>query len=345
VWCEMVHRQPEGWRQLVTTSVACADFGLHVAVTAVPDAPVVLLPVIVTVAVPFAVVMLVAEESDSFDTLHVTVRPTSGNPAGSVTIAVATEVCPFFIDVGFSDTVTLLTVPLATVITVDLDAPPSAAETLAVIVVDPGTTPVTVTLEPVVADRAPTLALLVCHVTVRPVIVFPAASRKIAVMLVVPFCTIELFVAESVIDATGTRLTVTAAVPLLPPLDAVMVAVPGATPVTTPVVRSTVATAGLSELHATWALLMTFPFASVTVAVSGFDSSGASDNDCGDTVTPPAVTVIVALPLCPSIVAVIVAVPVPTPVTVLTLVLPSTVATAGLLDVQEMARPVTMASF
>ncbi|HEU4722867.1 MAG TPA: hypothetical protein VFS59_16020 [Gemmatimonadaceae bacterium] len=78
----------------------------------------------------------------------------------------------------------------------------------------PATPPVTVTLCPVVADRLATLASLVVHVTVLPVSVVPPASFVVASIVLVLFCTIDVLLGETVIDATGTAVTVTAAVPL-----------------------------------------------------------------------------------------------------------------------------------
>src|SRR5947208_3367191 len=110
--------------------------------------------------------------------------------------------------------------------------------------------------------------------------------------------------------ATGTCDTVIAAVPLFDPLAAVIVALPGATAVTTPVC-DTVAVAASLVLHVT-GRLTTVPFASVTVAVSEPVWLGVSASVFGATVTLPtgtSVTVTVVLPLFPSLVAVTVADP------------------------------------
>jgi hypothetical protein len=66
---------------------------------------------------------------------------------------------------------------------------------------------------------------------------------------------------------TGTRLTVTADVPVFPSLVAVIVVVPGTRPVTTPELE-TVATSGLLDVQETARPLSTFPSASFIVALS-----------------------------------------------------------------------------
>src|SRR5256884_8999047 len=69
-------------------------------------------------------------------------------------------------------------------------------------------------------------------------------------------------------DAVGTRLTVTAALPVLPSLVAVIVTAPAATPVTSPV-ADTMATPGALDAQAMARPDNTFPAASVAVAASG----------------------------------------------------------------------------
>jgi len=70
------------------------------------------------------------------------------------------------------------------------------------------------------------------HVTVRPVKVPPAESFGVAVSCTV--CPTRMLAVEgaSATEATGTVVTVIAAVLLLPSLVAVIVAEPGALPVT-----------------------------------------------------------------------------------------------------------------
>jgi hypothetical protein len=119
---------------------------------------------------------------------------------------------------------------------------------VAVMVTVPTATPVTT------PDAGSTVAIagsLLVHVTVRPLSAFPCASRGTAVAWVVPPTAMVALPIDTLTLATGTGVTVTAAVPLTPSLVAVIVTEPGATPVTTPVPASTVATAVFDELHVT----------------------------------------------------------------------------------------------
>src|SRR6266516_350047 len=142
----------------------------------------------------------------------------------------------------------------------------------------------------------------------------------------------------TVTDATGTFVTVIAAVPLLPSLVAVIVAGPAALPVTSPLAL-TVASAVLLLAQVTVRPLSGFPFASFGVAVSCTVWPTCTDAVAGLTVTAATgtlLTVIVAVPLCPSLVAVIVAEPAAPPVTS---PLALTVATAVLLLAHVTVRP------
>jgi hypothetical protein len=138
---------------------------------------------------------------------------------------------------------------------------------------------------------------------------------------------------------TGTGVTVIVLEPLLPSLVAVIVAVPGATAVTTPEAE-TVAATGLFDTHVTTRSVTTFPAESVTVTPREKVCVTNIDFVVGDTTTLAtgiAVTLTAAVPLLPSLVAVIVAVPTPTPVTTPAV----TVAIALLLDDQLIGRFVT----
>jgi len=118
-----------------------------------------------------------------------------------------------------------------------------------------------------------------------------------------------------------------------------MVAEPTATPLTTPLLE-TVATAALSLAHVTVRPVSVLPFASFSVAVSATVRPTATLAVAGLTVTVATgtcTTVIVALPLCPSHVAVIVAEPATFPVTS---PFELTVATAVLLLAHVTVRPV-----
>src|SRR2546426_637089 len=111
----------------------------------------------------------------------------------------------------------------------------------------PAATPVTTPL-PFTDARA---GMLLAHVTVRPVSTLPLASLVVAINFTVcPTCTVAV-AGDTVTEATGTGLTVMAAVPLWPSLVAVMMTgPPTATPVTRPL-PFTVARAGELLAHAT----------------------------------------------------------------------------------------------
>ena len=134
---------------------------------------------------------------------------------------------------------------------------------VAVIVADPGVTPETRPLLLTVA--AAVLAL--DHVTVRPESGFPPASLGVPVSCTVwPACTdAEGGVTSTV--ATGTFVTLIDEVPLFPSLVAVIVAEPGVTPDTSPLLL-TVATAMLELDHVTVRPESAVPPASLGVPVS-----------------------------------------------------------------------------
>src|SRR5438876_4772989 len=129
-----------------------------------------------------------------------------------------------------------------------------------------------------------------------------------------------------------------AAVPLLPSLVAVRVAEPAPAAVTKPLLL-TVATAVLLLAHVTTRPVRVLPAASFVTAESCRVPPTKRLADAGLTVTDATgtiVTVMTAVPLLPSLVAVIVAEPAATPVTKPLLL---TVATAGLLLAQVTTRP------
>ena len=86
----------------------------------------------------------------------------------------------------------------------------------------------------------------------------------------VDILTTEALGGLTVTVATGPAVTVSEAVPDLPPADAVIVAVPGLTPVATPVVTPDDETVAAAELlvHVTWRSVTVVPLASLTVAVN-----------------------------------------------------------------------------
>jgi hypothetical protein len=142
--------------------------------------------------------------------------------------------------------------------------------------------------------------------------------------------------------ATGTVVTVSVADPLCPSLVAVICAEPAAIAFTSPELE-TVATAVLLDAHATARPVSVFPLASFIVAVACVDCPTETDDAAKATVTVATgtvVTVSVAEPLCPSLVAVIWAEPAAIALTSPEL---ETVATAVLLDAHVTVRPVRVA--
>src|SRR5213594_643116 len=173
---------------------------------------------------------------------------------------------------------------------------------VAVIVAVPAALPVTSPLAVTVA----TAVLLLPQLTVRPDNGLPLASFGVAVSCTVwPTCT-DAVLGLTVTDATGTVLTVTVAVPRCPSLVSVIVAAPA------------VATAVLLLPQLTGRPDNGLPPAPFEVAASCTVWPTCTDAVPGLTVTDATgtvLTVIVAVPLCPSLVAVIVAAPAVTPVT------------------------------
>ena len=144
--------------------------------------------------------------------------------------------------------------------------------------------------------------------------------------------------------AAGPTVTVSEAVPDLPPAEAVIVAVPGLTPVATPDV-DTVAMLALLVVQVTGRSVTVVPLMSLTVAVKVVVPPSMTEALDGETVTLPtgrSDTVTVAVPVLVSLVAVIVAVPGSRPVTTPD---DETEATVGALDDQVTVRPVRVLPF
>src|SRR5882762_3368155 len=133
----------------------------------------------------------------------------------------------------------------------------------AVIVADPTATPATRPLLFTVA----TCALLLDHVTRRPVSVVPAASLTTAANCWVAPTPILADAGLTATEATGTVVIVIAAVAVLPSLVAVIAADPTVTAVTSPLAL-TVATVGALLDHVTERSGSTMPVESWAVAVS-----------------------------------------------------------------------------
>ena len=143
------------------------------------------------------------------------------------------------------------------------DTLPVLPSLVALMVVAPTATPVTSPLPETVAMAA----LLDAQAIDRPTSGRPFASSGVAVSCkVCPTETLAV-VGFTVTEATGIGVTVTVAVPFLPPLAAVIVAVPAATPVTRPL-ADTVATAPALDAHITVRPVRGLPAESFGVAVS-----------------------------------------------------------------------------
>ena len=210
---------------------------------------------------------------------------------------------------------------------------------VAVMVALPASWPVTRPLPVTVA----TDVLLLSHVMTRPVSVLPAASFVTAESCWVLPAVMVATGGVTETEATGTSVTVAVEVALFPSLVAVMMAEPAATPVTTPTVTCplavTVATAALLVAQVTSRPLNGLPLASCGVAVSWTACPTAALTVAGlrlTDATGTTLTVTAALPVTPSLVAVIVTAPAATPVTS---PVDETVAVAGALDTQVIARP------
>jgi hypothetical protein len=201
-------------------------------------------------------------------------------------------------------------------------------------VAEPADTPVTLPL----AETLATPAALDAQVTVRPVNTLPNASFVVAPSCTVPPTKMLGAAGLTVTEATGMAGTVIAAVPFCPSLLAVIVADPAAPPVTKPF-PFTEATAALLVAQVTVRPDSALPLASFGVAVSWKVWPPGTLAEVGLTATDATgttVTVIDALPFCPSLEAVTVATPVASP---LTSPPPFTEATPGLVDAHVTVRP------
>jgi hypothetical protein len=264
--------------------------------------------------------------------LQVTTRPVNTLLFASLSVAESVCVPPTATVAGDGVTVTVAT---GTGVTVT-EAVPLFPSAVAVIVTGPpGATPVT---RPVLAFTVAAATLLELHEIPRPVRTFPFASFVVATSCwVAPAITLAV-AGVTVTLATGTRVTVMSDVPDLPSLVAVIVAVPTPTAVTSPF-ASTVA-AALSDDHVTVRPVRVAPAESLVTALSCwvFPTTTLAEDGVTETLaTGTGVTVIVAVPLWPSLVAVIVATPKLTADT--RPVLAFTVAIAGASELQATERP------
>src|SRR5437867_2126544 len=208
--------------------------------------------------------------------VQVTARPVMMPPAESRNVAVKACVAPTLIDAVAGVSVRDATGTRMTVrADVSLFPPPDA-----IMDAEPA-------LWPVATPELLTVATAVAvelHVTGRPVRMPPAESRRVAVNACVVPTKIDAVAGVTVWDATGTGMTVRAAVSLVPPLDAMMDAEPALTPVATPELL-TVATAGAVELHVTVRPVRVPPAESRRVAVKACVAPTLNDAVAGVSVT------------------------------------------------------------
>lgn len=194
---------------------------------------------------------------------QVMAAPVTTTPFASRAVATSVVVAPTFRVTVVGATVTEFTGPGGAAATV-IVAEPVFPFDVAVIVAVPTDTPVTTPPDETVALEE----LLVVQVMDAPGTTAPSASRAIAESVVVaPTLTVAV-AGVTVTVATGFGVMVTVAVPVFPSLEAVIVAEPAATPVTTPLVE-TVAIARLLLLQATTRPVRILLLASRRVAVSG----------------------------------------------------------------------------
>jgi len=256
----------------------------------------------------------------------------------SVIAAETVVVCPTAIGVAAAVTTTLA---IGTSETTTVPCPVFAS-LVAVIVALPESTAVT---KPLFGSTVATDVLFDDQETARPESTFPCASFNVTVNGAVTSPTVSgALDGASATDATGTSVTLTVADPLFPSLVAVIVALPESTAVMRPVEGLTVATDVLFDDQEIARPVSTLPCASLSVTVKGADgddpvTSAAVDGASVTDETGTSVTLTVAEPVFPSLVAVIVALPEST--AVMRPVEGLTVATDVLLDDQEIARPVS----
>src|SRR2546426_768750 len=234
---------------------------------------------------------------------HDIARPPSSLPFASLGVAVSWTV-PFakiVADVGL-----MATEATGAGVTLTLAVPLLPSLVAVIVIGPPRAFPVT---RPFPSTMA-IVALLVCHVTTRPLSGLPVASLGVAVSWTVPFTWMLAVAGVTASDATGMGVTVTADVPLVPSLVAmIVIGPPAAFPVTRPF-ASTSAIVALPVRQMTTRPLSGLPFASLGVAVSCVLAPTCTLAVGGATSTvatgAEAETVTAAVPLFPSLVAVMV---------------------------------------
>jgi len=169
-----------------------------------------------------------------------------------------------------------------------------------------------------VDDTEATLELEDDQTMVRPVSVFPAALFSTAVACVVAPCPMELDARLTVTVETAGGVTVTVADPDRPSLVAVIDIVPAFSPVTSPLAE-TDATCGLDVPvdHVIGRPVSTPPLASLSTAVACVVSPSSMEEEASVTVTVATgggLTVSMAEPTLPPLVALMLVVPIHTAV-------------------------------
>jgi hypothetical protein len=240
---------------MIAATVGALTVTPAVAFTAPDAAVMVAVPSLTNVTIPDDETVAVAVVDDD----HVIVAPEIALPDASWAVAVSCIAFPGTPVIVAGASMIAATVGALTVTPTVAEMPPSEAVIVAVPCLINVTSPLELTLA---AD-----ALDDVHDTVCPVTVLPEASLGTAVTCVVVPATPVIDVGESPIDATGAALTVAPMVAVTPLADAVMVAVPCLTRVTSPL-EETVATAVLDDDHVTVTPVTGLPFASRSAAVT-----------------------------------------------------------------------------
>jgi hypothetical protein len=193
---------------------------------------------------------------------QLTVRPVRVLLLPSFVVAASGSLPPNTIGVVKAESVTEET---GMTVTVTADDPVFVSLVAVIVTGPPAATPETKPFESTVAVTG----LLDAQVTVRPVSTVPFKSVRVGVSCCVPPTTSVAEPGLSVTALTGACVTVIADTPVFVSLVAVIVVEPELTAVTKPL-ASTVAAAGLLELHATARSVTTLPFASLVTTVSCF---------------------------------------------------------------------------
>jgi len=187
-------------------------------------------------------------------------------------------------------------------------------------------------------DTTAMVSSLEVHPTSRPGNSAPDASRTLAESCTAPPTATLAVGGVTTTVSTGTCRTVTEAEPITPSTFAKMTAIPGDSAVTTPVL-DTEATDGAPLDHDAGRPDSDWPFSACASTLNCTVCPVTTLGAAGETMTRATgigVTVMVAVPVFPSLVAVIVADPALTPVTS---PLAETVATDGDPDVKAIGRP------